>query len=60
MMSILHSCSEYGVTVVPFVTVDMENKTVSQNYFLDEHDWIDASTVNFSEGQATLLDMLKK
>ncbi|MBQ3656646.1 MAG: hypothetical protein II956_07370 [Bacteroidales bacterium] len=59
MMSILHSCSEYGVTVVPFVTVDMENKTVSQNYFLDEHDWIDASTVNFSEGQATLLDMLK-
>jgi len=59
MMSLLHGCSNFGVTVVPFVTVEMENKTVSQNFFLDEHDWIDAATVNFQEGQATLLDMLK-
>lgn len=59
MMSLLHGCSNFGVTVIPFVTVEMENKTVSQNFFLDEHDWIDAATVNFQESQETLLDLLK-
>jgi hypothetical protein len=58
MMDILHGCSEKGITVVPFVTFRMENKTVSQNFFLDEHDWIDG--VFFGEGQETVLDMLKR
>ena len=55
----IHTCTEKGITVVPFVAFDMENKTLSQDYFLDEHHWIDGFNSSIDEGCESLLDMLQ-
>lgn len=58
MIKVLGGCSERNISVVPFVSCDMA-KTVSQNYFLDEHVWIDNNSGNFEESVSNLVDLLK-
>lgn len=59
MMRVLKGCNERSITVVPFVTVAM-NKTVSQDYYLNEHVWIDNIATPFDESWLNLIDLIKK
>lgn len=58
-INVLDTCQEKDVTVVPFVTANMEN-TATQRYFLNDHVWIDNIETVFSSASEDLLDLLSK
>ena len=58
-INVLDVCQEKDVTVVPFVTSNMDS-TATQRYFLNDHVWIDNSETVFSSAAEDLIDLLTK
>ena len=58
-ISALDFCQEKDLNVVPFVTCKMDS-TATQQYFLNDHVWIDNFETVFSSASADLLDLLTK
>lgn len=58
-INVLDVCQEKDVTVVPFVTSNMDS-TATQRYFLNDHVWIDNSETVFSSASEDLIDLLTK
>ena len=58
-INVLDTCQEKDVTVVPFVTSNMES-TATQRYFLNDHVWIDNIETVFSNAAEDLVDLLTK
>ncbi len=58
-MSALDYCQEKDINVVPFVTCKMDT-SATQQYFLNDHVWIDNFETVFSSASADLLDLLTK
>ena len=58
-INVLDVCQEKDVTVVPFVTSNMDS-TATQRYFLNDHVWIDNCETVFSSASEDLIDLLTK
>ena len=58
-ISALDFCQEKDLNVVPFVTCKMDS-SATQQYFLNDHVWIDNFETVFSSASADLLDLLTK
>ena len=58
MIKIMKECSQKNISVILFVSYIPETESISNNFFYDEHIWID-NTENFDEAKKSLIHLLK-